>query len=573
MPRRGRLLRTLLVVAVLVAGGFGAAAALRDDAAPPAGPRSAPGEDRTFESNDPVERACALDRPLLARVWRGYHPRHSEDVTFVPLAPNYSGAFDVTSHSGPWDYLQNVPLVFYGPGVIAPEGRLRGPATLADLFPTVGAMAGVPLPDREGRVLDDALGETESPPRLVVTIMWDGVGRNVLERWPGRWPNLARMERKGTSFVEATVGSSPSITPATHSTLGAGVFPRTHGVTAINIRTKKGDVRTAFNQRDPGDLKVTTFADEIDLALGNEPLVGMLAWKSWHIGMMGHGTMTPGGDADQLAIIGADERITGNPLYYSAPEYLEHFGGLEEHADELDVADGEADGKWRGHGIMDLHDNAAWVEWETDAILAMLENEGYGDDDVTDLFFTNYKPTDIVGHQYTMDSPEMGDVLEAQDAALGRLLDWLDANVEDYAVILSADHGHTPSPERSGAWPLLQGQLQEDIDAHFGATADRSLVEHANPVGPFLDKEVMADLGVTGAEVAEFLNGYTIRDNWGGDELPEGFEDRGDENVIAAAWSRRQYPEVMRCAFGSARPPASAGLRAGLGAASAGPTD
>lgn len=562
MSRRFRLLRTIVVLVVLVAGGGIVSAALQDGSRPPIGQADDPRPGRTFDTNDPVERACALDKPLLARVWRGYHPKHSEDVTFVPLEPNYSGAFDVTSHSGPWDYLQNVPLVLYGPGVVAPEGRQRGAATLADVFPTVGAMVGVPLPEREGRVLTDALAEAEGPPALVVTIMWDGVGRNVLERWPDAWPNLARLEREGTSYVEATVGSSPSITPATHSTLGTGVFPRTHGVTAINYRSDNGGVRTVLSQRDPADLKVTTFADLIDPALGNEPLVGMLAWKSWHIGMMSHGTQTPGGDADQLGIIGGDERITGNPLYYSTPEYLERFPGLQEHVDALDLEDGEADGKWRGHGILDLHDNPAWVDFETDAILAMLEREGYGNDAVTDFFFTNYKPTDIVGHQYTMDSPEMRDVLQAQDAALGRLLEWLDGNVPSYAVILSADHGHTPSPERSGAWPLLQGQIQEDLDAHFDVPEGKSLVESPNPVGPFLDEEVMEELGVTGAGVAEFLNGYTIRDNWGGDELPEGFEHRGDENVIAAAWSRRQYAEVMRCAFGSERPPASAGLRA-----------
>ena len=505
---------------------------------------------RTFATNDPIERACALESRLLARIWRGYHPDHSEDVTMVPLAPNYSGAFEVTSHSGPWDYLQNVPLVLYGPGQIADEGTLRGPASLADVFPTVGALTGVELPEREGRLLEAAPVEGAAPPRLVVTIMWDGVGRNVLERWPDRWPYLARMEAEGTSYSEAIVGSSPSITPATHSTLGTGTFPRTHGVTAINYRSDNGGVRNAFSQRDPADLKVTTFADEIDRALGNEPIVGMLAWKSWHLGMMGHGTMTEGGDADQLAIIGGDHTLTGNPLYYSTPAYLESFPGLDERADELDLEDGEADGNWRGHGILDLHDNPAWVDFETDAILAMLEGEGYGADDVTDFFFTNYKPTDIVGHQYTMDSPEMGDVLEAQDAALGRLLDYLDSEVGDYVVILSADHGHTPSPERSGAWPLLQGQLQEDIDAHFGASDDRSLLESGGPTGPFLDKDVLDELGVTGAEVAEFLNGYTIRDNWGEEELPPGFEDRGHENVIAAAWSQRQYKEVIECAFG-----------------------
>jgi hypothetical protein len=561
MSRRGRLLRTIVVVVVLAGGAVYAAGTVfqRDDATPPAG-TPPPGE-RTFASNDPIERACALDPALLARVWRGYQPKHSEDVTFVPLAPNYSGAFDVTSHSGPWDYLQNVPLILYGPGVIEAAGPVKDAATLADVFPTAGALAGVELPQRDGRVLETALADDASPPKLVLTMMWDGVGRNVLERWPDRWPTVARMEREGTSYSLATVGSSPSITPATHSTLGSGAFPRTHGVTAINYRSDNGGVRTVFSQRDPSDLKLTTFADLIDPALGNEPLVGMLAWKSWHIGMLGHGAATPGGDADQLAIIGADERITGNPLYYSTPGYLERFPGLQEHADALDRADGKADGKWRGHGIMDLHDNPAWVEYEADALLAMLEREGYGADDVTDFFFTNFKPTDIVGHQYTMDSPEMGDVLQAQDAALARILEYLDENVGDYAIILSADHGHTPSPERSGAWPLLQGQIQEDIDAHFEVPKGQTLVESPNPVGPFLDKKVMKELGVSGADVAEFLNGYTIRENWEGEALPEGFEDRGEENVIAAAWSRRQYAAVMECAFGSAEPPASAGLR------------
>ncbi|MDQ4024393.1 MAG: alkaline phosphatase family protein, partial [Actinomycetota bacterium] len=540
MSRRARLLRTIVVVVVLAGGAVYAVDAVQDDGRPPIGTPGPEAPARRFESNDPVERACALDRALLARVWRGYHPKHSEDVTMVPLAPNYSGAFDVTSHSGPWDYLQNVPLVLYGPGVIEREGIETDPASLADVFPTAGALAQVDLPPREGRVLEDAVADFAAPPKLVLTIMWDGVGRNVLERWPDRWPTLAMMEREGTSYVHATVGSSPSITPATHSTLGTGAFPRAHGVTAINYRSDNGGVRTALAQRDPSDLKLTTFADLIDPALGNEPLVGMLAWKSWHIGMMSHGTMTPGGDADQLALIGGDERITGNPLYYSTPDYLEHFPGLDEHADTLDRQDGEVDGKWRGHGILDLHDNPAWVDFETDAILAMLEREGYGADDVTDFFFTNYKPTDIVGHQYTMDSPEMADVLQAQDEALARTLEYLDANVGDYAVIVSADHGHTPSPERSGAWPLLQGQLQEDIDAHFKVPEGTSLVESPNPVGPFLDKDVMEELGVTGADVAEFLNGYTIRENWGGAELPEGFEHRGDENVIAAAWSRRQ---------------------------------
>jgi arylsulfatase A-like enzyme len=89
---------------------------------------------------------------------RGHDPVHSEDVTTVPLAPNSSGTFGVTSHSGPWDYLQNVPLVFYGPGFIkASDEPVEGPVETVDVYPTVGELAGVDLPRRDGRALEEIL--------------------------------------------------------------------------------------------------------------------------------------------------------------------------------------------------------------------------------------------------------------------------------------------------------------------------------------------------------------------------------------------------------------------------------
>ena len=94
----------------------------------------------------------------LARLWRGHDDTHSEDVTIVPLPPNYSGSFGTTSHSGPWDYVQTIPLVMYGPGNIKPEGRLEEPASIADVYPTAGRLTGVDLPQREGRVLDERSG-------------------------------------------------------------------------------------------------------------------------------------------------------------------------------------------------------------------------------------------------------------------------------------------------------------------------------------------------------------------------------------------------------------------------------
>ena len=540
----------LVVLALVGAGLF----MLRRDEAEPNAAEELASAKRTFGSNDWMKRACALPEKQLVRLWRGHHDVHSEDVTTVPLPPNYSGGFSVTSHSGPWDYLQNVPLVFYGPGRIAPLGRLDEAASVADIYPTAGALADVDLPAREGRVLADALEQNDTPPKLIVTVVWDGVGRNVLERWEGRWPNLKRMEEEGTSYLGATVGSSPSITPATHATMGTGSFPLDHAVTAIEYRGRAGNVRGVLPGRDPRDLDLTTFADEIDRTLGNEPIAGMLAWKNWHMGMLGHGAAIEGGDTDQLALIGSDNEMSGLDGTYETPEYLERFPGLERYAEELDRSDGEADGRWRGNPLLEQHDNPAWVRWQTDAILAMLDREGYGSDEVIDMFFTNYKPTDIVSHQHNIDTPEMGDTLEAQDAALGELVDFLDQKVGDYVVIVTSDHGNTPPAARSGAWPLLQAQLQEDVDAHFGAPKGESLIETTTAAGPFLDRDVARDLGVTAEDVAEFLNGYTIQENYKEEQLPEGYEDRGDENILAAAYPSDRIADVLECATGSRRP-------------------
>ena len=39
-------------------------------------------------------------------------------------------------HVGPWDYIQHVPMLWYGPGDIKAQGGIGGNVTLADIAPT-----------------------------------------------------------------------------------------------------------------------------------------------------------------------------------------------------------------------------------------------------------------------------------------------------------------------------------------------------------------------------------------------------------------------------------------------------
>ncbi|MDQ3877607.1 MAG: alkaline phosphatase family protein [Actinomycetota bacterium] len=543
-------------VAVLAAFAVGCSAQTNDEG--PRAARALAGTRPVFASDDPVERGCALPQSYLTRIWRGYHPDHSEDVTMVPRYPNYFGSFTYRGHSGPWRYLQQVPLVLYGPGHINGSGRVRRAVDLRDIYPTVGQLLGAPLPERSGSVLSEALAQDGSiRPRLVVVVMWDGVGRNVLERWPKAWPNLRRLERVGTTYFNTLVGSSPSITPATHSTLGTGEFPKDHGVTGIEYRTDRGNVSTAFAGVDPRDLKLSTFADVIDRDLHNRPKVGMLAWRSWHLGMLGHGRAAPGGDADELALVGSHGKLSGIPSFYSTPRYMKNLGGFEADVERLDRSDGRIDGKWMGTPISEDEDNPAWVWYESDALQTMLRRGHYGADKIPDLFFTNFKSTDLVGHQFSMDSPRMKAVLHAQDAALGRLVRWLETDVRNFTLIVSADHGHTPNANRTGAWPVMQTELKHDIDRHFKVPSDKSLVLTTSATGPFLNHRLMKQLGVTADDVARFMNSYTISDNWSGSRLPDGYRDRGNEEIFSAVFPGSRLPEIMACASGSPTPVSS----------------
>lgn len=559
-----------LVVAVVVVVGLavGAFLLVNDDGSDPSSASKLASDARIFSNDDPLERACDLSKRILVRTWRGDYKKRSWDLMVVPNYPNFSGAFETVNHSGPWDYLTDVPLVLYGPGRIAPAGEVGRPVSITDVYPTMGALTGVDLPPREGEVLAEALTDAPGVPKLIITMVWDGAGRNVLEEWPGRWPTLERLMQEGTSYTTASVGSSPTITPAIHSNLGTGSFPRQHGIPGIYYRGANGDIVEAFAGRDTSQLELTTYADEIDQAFGNEPLVGMVASRSWHLGMFSHGSTIAGGDEDQLGIFrtslvrdpGESDVEAGEG--FAIPESLAttEWSRLEEYGAEVDRSDGKADGKWLGHPVLtgEIRDNPAWVQHEYDAITRMIEEEGYGADDVPDLFFTNLKMADTIGHHYLMDSEEMAQVLEALDEGLEDLVEYLDTEVQDYAIVLTADHGHTLPAQRTGAWPVGNTRLLNDIDDHFEIPEGESLVPDTVAVGLFFDEEVMQKYGVTEDEIARYVNSYTIRENWDEPDLPPGYEDRGDENVFAAAWPASQMDEVMECKFGAPTPPPNA---------------
>jgi hypothetical protein len=299
---------------------------------------------------------------------------------------------------------------------------------------------------------------------------------------------------------------------------------------------------------------VTTFADRFDQATGNEALVGMIAYLYAHLGMMGHGAQLPGGDKD-IAVIadgGVGDLIT-NEDYYYLPPYLQTVPGYEEDIAEVDRSDGEADGKWMGHDLGELttqRHSPVWELYQTRLLETLIEQEGYGADEVTDLLFVNYKEIDDAGHNWNMLNPEMRSTLEYADDVLGNLLRFLNRVVGkgEWVVTLTADHGQAPDPRAIGAWPIRMQVLTKDLAESFEMTEEEILLDE-RPVGLWVNRPGAAARGVSYGDIANWLVKYRLEDNVPLTEtLPDQYKDKAREPLFAAAFPGEEMSRIWRCA-------------------------
>lgn len=537
--KKRRVLPVVLVVLLLAAAVGGGVWWLQRDE----GPRDV---ERTK-----VVRACDIPVDVLEKVWNGFSRGRSGDVLAIERFPNQF----TTRHSTPFPYTQDVPLLFYGPGWIEPM-ESGEPVTVADLAPTLAELldfnGGDGFQARDGRILSEALATgREGMPKLILNIVWDGGGDNVLEQWPDSWPNLARLMERSANFTNATVGSSPSITPSIHANMGTGAFPRHHGLVDTKIRVNGGkDIVDAWEGISPRYLREETLADRWDLANGNAPLVGMLARDAWHLGMIGHGSYLEGADQD-IAVMddfGAVE-FRDPKAYYRLPDYVLGNEGLQEAIDEVDLRDGEADQRWLGNPLIAVdgrvRETPAWSIYQTGVLEELLRTEGFGSDDVTDLFYVNYKSTDLIGHSFNMTEPEERDALEEQDRQLEEIIRMLDDIVGrgEWVMTLTADHGMTPYPSVSGGWSIVMSEMGADIEREFGT----GIFVTNRGYQLFLDKKAARRRGVSAQDVARFIRNYTIEQNARGD-IPEAFADRAEEKVFLTAVTPKELKAALDCA-------------------------
>jgi Type I phosphodiesterase / nucleotide pyrophosphatase len=472
-----------------------------------------------------------VPREVLIRTFNGTHPVRSGDVQMITPFPDYvAGGL---THAPPFDHTQEVPLLLYAPGVVR-AGVYDQPATLSDISQTAASMLefdGFIAPD--GRSLDEALRapDQRDPPKLIVTMIWDSAGTDLLERWPGSWPYLRELARDGAWFTDAELNSAPANTPPSHATIGTGAYPRHHGLVDEYIWI--GGSLDKPNGQGPIYLKLPTLADSYDLAMNNEPIVAGAASLSAHLMMMSHGLAWKGGDDDiaiarerEYAETGGDDTAdewgltNGMRPYYRMPAYANDASidaSLEAAKAALDRRDGALDGLWQGQSIEQLaagFNTPARSAYQTTLFEEIVTREGMGDDRVPDLLYLNYKIIDTLGHQFAAGGAPMADALRVQDDELRRFVRFLNDEVGrgGWALILTADHGMQRDPAATGAFLIDIERLSAAVESAFGGTEARPVILKARPTQMWLDEGLLERNGHTVAQVAGFIEGLTQRE-------------------------------------------------------------
>ena len=560
-------LRAAALVAVLALAAAACTSTARSSGTPTASTPTAstPAATRPTRPPQPVpgalaKAACALPHGQLVRIWHGVYPGRSGQIVIVPQEPNFVGSN--FPHSGPWDYLQDVPLLWYGPGIIPATGPVDRPVTIASIAPTEAKLLDFPFHGLNGKPspeIPSPTAEGRPLPRLIVTLVWDAGGMSVLDAYPNDWPVLKSLIPKGVWFADASLGSSPSITPATHATIGTGDYPMYTGQVDAEFRLGPGLIRAG--ELGPVLMMEPTPADLYDRAMGNRPLVGGLASVTWHLNMMGHGSMWGGGDKDiavlRSAVAGENEGAEGtswnlsgkNAPFYTFPNYVNDLPPLSSYTGALDREDGKLDGKWRSNSIVQFENGwatPARVPYQTRMIEEVIKREGFGADDTPDLLFINYKIIDHISHIFSVNSPEMQDTLRWQDAGLRELIGFLNKQVgrNRWVLVVTADHGAQFDPEISGAFQVTPGQLQSDLLAAFPSKTDTPVIQLARNAYIYVNESPMKASGYTLEEISQFILDYTKEQGAANPSTVP--ETERDDRVFAAAFPSSILPS-LRC--------------------------
>ena len=406
-------------------------------------------------------------------------------------------------------------------------------------------------------------------PKLIVQITVDQLRGDLPRRYlsqmgPGGFRYLLE---DGITFVDAHHAHANTETIVGHATLATGAYPSAHGLIGniwldrdtgqmtYNIEDNRYPLLTAdadvdqateidptqrvarTDGRSPASILVSTFSDELTLHT-----VG--AAKVFAVSVKDRGAVSMAGHTGKAFWFSksAGEFVTSRFYYDRYPTWVTqfnkaqlplryentewnllhtrnnyHFADLDDMPWEVSIgqfgrifphAYGTRDGKYF-NTLLTV--SPAGDELTLAFAKTLIENEGLGEDPITDYLAISFSSTDYVGHFFGPSSLEAEDNLLRLDRTLANFFAYIDKRIglENTLIVLSADHGGPEIPARlsqlgfeagyvdTTSWDKQAGLLR--LKEQFGI--GNELITKFFPPYVYLNRKEITKQGLQQAEV------------------------------------------------------------------------
>jgi hypothetical protein len=323
-------------------------------------------------------------------------------------------------------------------------------------------------------------------PRLVLGIVVDQFRYDYLERFRADYKGgLAKFLSQGAVFTNAHYEHFPTVTAIGHSTFMTGATPSVSGIVGNEWYDRESGKQVTSVSDDgtkllggegrgssPHRMLVSTICDELKMS-------GREQSKCVGISMKDRSAVLPVGRMADAAYW--FDNKTGNfvsSTYYfpELPRWAAGFNAsrkVDAYAGKdwlpgAGVNGGKAFLKLAPKAGEELYKNLERTPYGNDivALFAELavEAEKLGQRGATDVLTISFSANDRIGHDVGPDDPRVRDVSIRTDEQLAQLFTFLDKKVgmENVLVVMTADHGVAPLPEKMRERRMPGGRLPEN---------------------------------------------------------------------------------------------------------------
>ncbi len=325
--------------------------------------------------------------------------------------------------------------------------------------------------------LPAAASAYDAHPKLVVILVIDQFREDYLERYRSDFKDqgFRLFLDGGAYFPECYYQYANTETAPGHSTIATGAYSNGHGIAGnfwwdLSRNTKRPissveDPRYSlvgmpenkvYEGSSPRNLLATTLGDEVRLATKGEA-------KLYGVSLKNRAAILTAGHSANGAfwIDPVSGRFVTSTYYMDAlPAWAAAFDNSDRAAQARTKAGVAPDAPF----YAEVGPTDAAVSYELDFAQALIQGEGLGTHDVTDVLTISISSTDILGHAVGPDSPVQHELVDQLDGNLDQFFSWLDKNVpgglHNVWMVLTADHGVAPVPADATALGIPAATIQ-----------------------------------------------------------------------------------------------------------------